>query len=591
MGGTPEVGRFNIRTRIGTGGMGEVYLATSPGPRGVEKLVAIKLIRGLQDQDHDLVGMFIEEAKVSFLLSHPNIVHTYEIGEVDGHFFLVMEYVDGITLGALMHHFREALRQPMPTRFALHVAAEVARGLDYAHTLTDQDKRPLGIVHRDVSASNVLLSNDGQVKVSDFGLAISALREYESQSGEVKGKAAYMAPEQVAGRKVDARADLFALGVLLYEMLSGRNPFAENRRDITIAARIRGMSIYPLAQAADHVPPTVIEAVERCLALEPEGRFASAREVARTLEACLRQLGQSVSSYDFADFVKEARVAARVAPTATHPFDRALGMVIQRVKATGGVERYITLPPVAGQAPLVARPTAEVTTDEKPGPGRAATVMDTAATTPASLHADLTASDAGPRQQGLQAALQLGLGRDSAASPEPASQSSSLAAEASMSVPRIPVWRRWGPAGVVLGLALIAATLVLVVGLRGPPPVTTPAGTGSSHAVRPAVVDAVPARGLDGAVAAAAADARPARPTGKIARPGRGTGFLSVNSEPWSNVSVDGAPVQSTPLVRHKLPAGTHRVLLVNPARSLRAERRVTIRAGQVTELVVELTR
>jgi eukaryotic-like serine/threonine-protein kinase len=562
MSGTPEVGRFNIRSRIGTGGMGEVYLATAPGPRGVEKLVAIKLIRGLQEQGQYLLEMFIEEAKVSFLLSHPNIVHTYEIGEVDGHYFLVMEYVEGITLGALINHFREVLRQPLPLRFALHVAAEVARGLDYAHNLTDQDRRPLGIVHRDVSASNVLVSNDGQVKVSDFGLAISSLREYESQSGEVKGKAAYMAPEQLAGRKVDARADLFALGVLLYEMLSGRNPFAENRRDITIAARIKGLPIFPLAQAADHAPQPVLEAVQRCLALEPEGRFASARELGRALEGCLRQLGQAVSSYDFADFVAQARDAGKVAPAAAHPFDRALGMVIQRVKAAGGVERYVTLPPVVGQGPLVPRPTAQITTDEKPGLGRAATVSSTT-TSPAPVNRPT----------------------------EPPSQSGSLAAESSTSVPRIPTWRRWGPAAVVLGLALVAATLVLIVGLGGQTPSRgSSAGAGTSGALRPAV-DAGPARRVDGAVAVVAPDSRPARPTGKPVKAARGSGFLSVNTEPWSNVIIDGVAVQSTPLVRHKLLAGSHRVLLTNPARSLRAERRVTIKAGQVTELVVELKR
>ncbi len=362
----PSLGRYQILSRLGAGGMGEVYLASAAGPFGVERRVAIKLIRDLHEEQDAYLKMFIEEAKLSFLLTHPNVVQTFELGQVDGHYFLVMEYVSGTTLSLLLRHFAERLRQPFPVPFALHIAREVLKGLEYAHGYVGHDGRPLQIVHRDVSPSNVLLSSDGQIKVSDFGLATSALRQIHTESGAVKGKVLYMAPEQLHGRPLDRRADLFSVGVMLYEMLSARSPFGANRREITLQVRIEGRApLIPLASVAAHLDPAVVALVERCLAERAEDRHPSARDLGREIDQAMRAAGLDVSDYDFADFIAQARAAAEAEPAAPHPFDRALGLELRRVDEAGGLARFVTAPPSgaavatspSARAPLSALPT------------------------------------------------------------------------------------------------------------------------------------------------------------------------------------------------------------------------------------------
>ncbi len=643
----PSVGRFRVQARIGTGGMGEVYLASAPGPRGVAKNVALKLIRGLYQEDREFLDMFMEEAKVSFLLTHPNIVQTYEIGQVDGHYFLVMEYVDGITLGLLLHYLRDKLKQPLPLPYAIYVASQVTRGLDYAHTLTAQDGRPLGIVHRDISPSNVLLSRDGQVKVTDFGLAISALREIESQSGQVKGKAPYMPIEQLEGKRVDARADLFAVGVMLYEMLSGRSPFGE-RKEITITSRLLNRGWTPLAEAAPHLEPALIEVVERCLAEAPDARFPSARELGRQLDAILRDRRLAVSNYELADFIAQARSAAEVTPQAPHPFDRALGMEIQRVVGPDGAPRYVTVPPVMpGPIAVPAEPASpEAVTQSDPPPAPETKAAESAGlarltqavTEPSPLSQRLSPADAPPPVD--LAAI--------ASRPTAPPAGSEVLSSSLVRPPR-------SHTGLLVALIVVglgaAAGAAIYLGGRGPrgdqaagTPLTRPdqgpraAASGSRRdaaASRLAAVEVRPTpeggrvlvdgvdrgaapvtlAGLDPAhpieVRVLLAGHRPHRETvvlqagaSLVLRPRlvpdskrpaktrpepRGVGRLSVNSEPWSDVYVDGKLIQSTPLVGHQLPAGPHRVLLLNPKRHLRSERRVTIEPDRETQLSVEL--
>jgi serine/threonine-protein kinase len=371
-----SLGRYRILSRLGAGGMGEVYLASAAGPFGVERRVAIKLIRDLHEEQDAYLRMFIEEAKLSFLLTHPNVVQTFELGQVDGHYFLVMEFVSGTTLSQLLRHFVERLRQPFPVPFALHIAREVLKGLEYAHGYVGHDGRPLQIVHRDVSPSNVLVSSDGQVKVSDFGLATSVLKQVQTESGAVKGKVLYMAPEQLRGRALDRRADLFSVGVMLYEMLSARSPFGLNRREVTVQARLEGRTPrHPLAEAAPHLDAEVVALVERCLAEDPEDRPPSARELGREIEGSMRRAGLAVSDYDFADFIGQARAAAEAEPAAPHPFDRALGLELRRVDEAGGLVRFVTTPPSA--SPSATGPAAS--------PLRAVATTPTVAATPSRM--------------------------------------------------------------------------------------------------------------------------------------------------------------------------------------------------------------
>jgi len=337
-----RLGGYRLVQRLGAGGMGEVYLAHARGLFGVERPVAVKLIRDLHQQEEAYTRLFVEEAKVTFLLTHPNVVQTYELGEVEGRYFMVMEYVEGVSLGKLFRMFGEQLCQPVPLRFALHIVGQAARGLDYAHNLRGADGRALDIVHRDVSPGNILVSLGGHVKVSDFGLATSALRAVHSEAGTVKGKVLYMPPEQLQGQPVDQRADIFPLGVMLFEMLGGRSPFGE-RRKVSYDTRRQSPVQERLLDVAPHIPRTAAALVERCLAPRPADR-PTAREVVTDIDRLLRDANLAAADYELAEFVAEARGLVAEEPSAQSGFG-AVGMELHPAYdegATPTVPRFVT---------------------------------------------------------------------------------------------------------------------------------------------------------------------------------------------------------------------------------------------------------
>src|SRR5688572_21477609 len=187
-----NIGRYRVLERIAAGGMGEVYRACT-GIGGAEKQVALKLVRADVAADPGIAGMFVEEAKVALALSHTNVVQAFEVGRSEDRYFLAMEHVDGIDLGALIRLCRDRLGQPIPHRHAIYVAIEALKGLDYAHRCRDTEGRPLRLVHRDISPGNILLSREGEVKIADFGIAKTTLRATGSMAGSFKGKLLYMA--------------------------------------------------------------------------------------------------------------------------------------------------------------------------------------------------------------------------------------------------------------------------------------------------------------------------------------------------------------------------------------------------------------
>jgi serine/threonine-protein kinase len=583
------IGRYRVRSRLGWGGMGEVYLASAAGLEGVERPVAIKLIRDLHQQREEYVSMFIEEAKVAFLLIHPNIVQTYEIGQVGGHYFLVMEYVDGITLEELHGHVGDRLGQPMPVPFVLYIAAQTARALDYAHRLADQEGRPLSIVHRDVSPSNVLLSRDGQVKLADFGLAKSALRRVHSEAGLIKGKLAYMAPEQLAGGACGPEADIYSLGVVTYEMLAGRHPFGDHA-DLTPTSR-RAREVPPLIQEAPHLAPEVVEIVERCLRRDPAERFQSARELGRALEEHQRRSQHAASSYELAEFIERAGREAAAHSPAPHPFDLALGVELRKVEGheAGGVSTFVrsgadhlaeagplypsatnTLPPLTNPwsrwlflgagafviGCLVAFVIFALRGDDG---GEAAAPVATANVAPEATRSKV--HTAPPRPQ---------LSPDGM--PPDAPGPDRQAAAATLHVRPRPAGGKVRVDGEPRGRAPLTLTVPANKPLQvrieraghRPHEQEVTLEPGSSVTLDPRLV--------------------PRRP--RVRRRG---GFLSVNTDPWSIVYVDGRKLRSTPLVRHPLPAGVHRVRLLNPVRKLSKVKTVRIRPDKETRLSVEL--
>src|SRR4051812_30135739 len=222
--GPVRVSRYQLLDRIGIGGMAEVHLARAVGPGGFEKLVVVKRLLPALALEKDYVAGFVDEGRIAASFSHANVVSAFDFGEADGAYFIAMEFIEGKNLSAFLDALDRA-NEKIPPAMAVYIGAEICRGLDHAHSRTDSGGTPLRIVHRDVSPQNVLLSYDGDVKVLDFGIATSSGRASHTAPGIVKGKLRYMSPEQVLGRTVDLRTDLYAAAAVLHEMLHGRRHF------------------------------------------------------------------------------------------------------------------------------------------------------------------------------------------------------------------------------------------------------------------------------------------------------------------------------------------------------------------------------
>lgn len=268
-------GKYELIERIGKGGMAEVFLAKSFGAQGVEKTLVIKRILPEFAQNDRFVEMFIAEAKIAMGLNHPNVVQIFDFGRVDQDYYLAMEHVDGVELSRLMK-LSEVASKPLLVGDAIFLAMEVARGLDYAHRKKDSFGRDLQIVHRDISPQNLLVSRDGSVKIVDFGIA-KASSTAEDGPNIVKGKYQYMSPEQALGATVDHRSDLFSLGVVLFEMITGRALFSGRTPEETMS-RVE-MAVVPDVQGINkNVPPQLEHVIYKALARLPEERYQSARD-------------------------------------------------------------------------------------------------------------------------------------------------------------------------------------------------------------------------------------------------------------------------------------------------------------------------
>jgi serine/threonine-protein kinase len=279
--------------------MAQVTLAVDPDGRHV----VLKRIRGEQANDAKLVQMFLDEAKLAMSLRHPNIVEVFDSGASAGEYFFAMEYVHGEDLRRVLQEIHER-RDQLPVAQVLTLIASAAAGLHHAHELCDGEGHPLGIVHRDVSPANILVGYDGSVKVTDFGIAKATLQVAETRSGVLKGKVSYMSPEQVTGRDVDRRSDVFALGVVFYEVATARRLFKNDNDFLTMSAIVQGQIPPPREQRPD-LPFAIEKMIMKCLAANPRDRFASARELHEEIDRFMRSLGQKTSAIGVADYMKK----------------------------------------------------------------------------------------------------------------------------------------------------------------------------------------------------------------------------------------------------------------------------------------------
>jgi serine/threonine protein kinase len=282
-------GRYFLVERIAVGGMAEVYRAVTHGVEGFRRTFVVKRILPEKASSPTFVRMFCDEARISALLHHPNIVQVYDFGHVRGSYFLAMEYLAGKDLSSLMRVLRAA-KASVPPGLAAYVAREAATGLHYAHTLRSASGQPLGIVHRDVTPSNVMMLFTGGVKILDFGIAkaSSAVQAVEVEGG-VKGKFGYLSPEQARGADLDGRADIFALGVTLWEMLAGRRLFA-GKDDLETLRNVLQKPVPPPSSIRREVPPELDRIVLRALDRSPERRYQTAEEFALDCDGVARDL-------------------------------------------------------------------------------------------------------------------------------------------------------------------------------------------------------------------------------------------------------------------------------------------------------------
>jgi len=275
-------GRYQLLNRIGEGGMAEVFTAVANGVEGWSRVFVLKRLRPVLSRDKEAVAQFIDEARMQASLVHSNIVPVFDFGRVGDEYFMTQEYIVGRDLGRVVTTHWGDRQETLAPRLALYVAFETLLALHYAHTRRDRDGQPLGIVHRDVSPGNVILSGEGEVKLADFGVVKSNRRVSQTQVGMVKGNANFMSPEQARGQPVDARSDVFSVGLVLYYCLTHRLPY-DGENDLEVLYQAASGPNPDLLREIDGLPSPAREALGRALAIDPAHRFASAAEFADVL--------------------------------------------------------------------------------------------------------------------------------------------------------------------------------------------------------------------------------------------------------------------------------------------------------------------
>jgi len=337
-----RIGRYDVIGRLASGGMAEIFLARESGPTdAVKRHVVLKRILSHMIDDERMVEMFIHEAQLCMNLSHPHICPIYEFGDDDGQFFLAMEWVRGVSVRDLIDH----VGGPLPVPFVAHVFADVAGALHHAHTCTDQEGRPLAIVHRDVNPENIMVGFDGVTKLLDFGVAAAAIeRKHKTEAGNLKGKFAYISPEQYQGLPLDGRSDVFSLGVSLFEALTGRNIYDRASEYETVAAIVLDDEVPSVRDVMPEVPEALDRIVQRALAKDRDERYPNADELQSELDAFSAKLGHRLRQSDIAaqldelvpDLVNAEPKLDRRPPTVSSLLDRKRDDSESEDEGTGG---------------------------------------------------------------------------------------------------------------------------------------------------------------------------------------------------------------------------------------------------------------
>ncbi|HEY2901076.1 MAG TPA: protein kinase [Polyangia bacterium] len=294
--------KYSIVRKIADGGTAEIFLAKQHGAQGFEKGVVLKRIFTEFYADPQFRHMLVDEAHIAMSLNHSNIVQVLDLGEEDGRYFLALELVDGWTLDAVLRRAKTA-GTPFPPPLALYVTAEVCRALAYAHAKT-RDGNPLGIVHRDVSPHNVLISEQGEVKLTDFGIAKAAIKREQSLGNMIKGKIAFMSPEQASGSEIDARSDLFSLGTMLYVMITRHYPF-DAPTDFETLMQVKSGDFLPPETARPGLNPELYRVIRKAMGKAPDDRYQRAEEMLIDVEQVMRLAFRPVGQTELVRWLTE----------------------------------------------------------------------------------------------------------------------------------------------------------------------------------------------------------------------------------------------------------------------------------------------
>lgn len=573
------LGRYVLRQELASGGMATVYLAHLSGPHGFEKAVALKRIHPHLAKDRRFVEMFLDEARVAGLIHHPNVCTLVDFGEEGGVPYLVLEYLNGESMASVIAAARES--GDAPRWLFARIVHDAARGLHAAHQLTGPDGRPLHVVHRDVSPQNIFVLYDGLTKVVDFGVARARGRLSVTQSNEVKGKLAFMSPEQYDNVAIDQRTDIWALGVVLWESTVGRRLFRTGSDAATIAAVLNKPVPRPSDLDPDY-PPALESIVMRCLEREVSRRFESADQLADALEEYLYSLGKPVGASQVKRWMHEhfqAEIAHRAAllrgepapplPTrdtrstevANHPDEGAtvpapnVGHDLPTVVSRKGTPPQPV--PALEPEPVAETPSTGPIPTPASEPTEGARRIDRRASRRARIATILVLS-------ALAGAAFVILARTLGGGP-----AGTTSAERDAGA---------GPSRAVTGQATVRATE-----LPSPAPSAPSAPAPSGPAAAPAAV--LPVEAPRDAGVPVEPQAPEVTPRARIAAPPRAPverGRLNLMAVPPARVRIDGRSVGETPLLGHSLTVGDHRVELVT-ADGQRRVVEVRVRAGELT--------
>lgn len=559
------VGHYALLAKLAVGGMAEIWLARQSGLRGFERIVVVKRIIESLSADESFVEMFLDEARIIVQLTHPNIVQVFDLGEHAGAYYIAMEYLAGENLATVARYAAKAGKQLEPET-AVKLIISALEGLAHAHTRTGVDGRPLNVVHRDVSPQNIVLTWDGQVKLVDFGIARATNRATQTQGQQLKGKFAYMAPEQAEGTmELDGRADVFAMGIVLWEMITHRRLYPNEDSVQILRSLISDVPVMSAVQKNPKVPQDLSDIVARALEKDVDARYPDAQSFKLALEEWLRPRGGGPTAAQLGEMMNTL-FSARIA---------------ERKELIENAARGVASGSKVGEA---LKPTTNRTM-----PGQTSFL---------SMNGKLI---------GALAAMLVLLGFVGVLTWKAFSQPAVpevVATEITPSDdPVVPV-----PSSIVVETDPVGATISLDGKAKGVSPLTLSESRAGEHVIEASLAGRVSVKRTvnvkaEGeslmmvlslpAVQTAQVPTNPDTPPKvpvEVKRPEvAAKGKLSLNTDPWTHVSLNGKPLGDTPLIEFVLPAGRHRLQLSNEKEKIDLAIEVEVKPGQTTKKVLRL--